>query len=309
MTTSMHFGTAAVHLGEAIRFFAYIFESRNYARRGSTFDHFVAEPAFACIFVLLRILACLANVVGGTVADGAEVLGTITASDSEWRHVLSCLFRNWVAHVIFLLVVGFAWFDWKDGATFTANHLRVVGDSRIHLLIFDPGHEFTADKPPDLIPINCLPALGTPCLLKLDFLAFLRFWHDQFSFRVFRKARDVELVVAFSAQKHINSVLLPILLNYFFLAKETLITFFFEIHSVVFIFLVNILMVLNYWLYHNLNWLNIRLPGVLLGKCLVGFSTAPSVRATKNVAARLCFRPLQHLLDRGLGFWLIHKGL
>ena len=210
MATSMHFGTAAVHLGEAIGFFANVFESRNYARRGSTFDHFVAEAAFACIFVLFCILACLANVVGGTVADSAEVLGTITASDSEWGHVLSCLFGNWVAHVIFLLVVGFAWLDWKDGATFAANHLRVVGNSRIHLLIFDPGHQFTADKPLDLIPINYLPALGTPCLLKLDFLAFLRFWHDQFSFCVFCKARDVELVVAFSAQKHIDSVLLPV---------------------------------------------------------------------------------------------------
>ncbi len=39
------------------------------------------------------------------------------------------------------------------------------------------------------------------------------------------------------------------------------------------------------------------------------FSTASSVRATKNVAARLCFRPLQHLLDRELGFRLIHIGL
>jgi hypothetical protein len=74
-----------------------------------------------------------------------------------------------------------------------------VSDSRVHLLIFDPGHQFIANKALDLIPVNLLPALGTPGLLKFDFFTFLGFGRDQFCLCVIGKAWDVELVVTFSA--------------------------------------------------------------------------------------------------------------
>lgn len=175
-----------------------------------------------------------------------------------------------------------------------------MSDSRVHLLIFDLGHQFIANKGLDLIPFNLLPALRTPGLLKLNFFAFLWFWYDQFCLCVIRKARDVELVVAFSAQKHIYSVLFPIFLGYFGLAKEALIPFFFDLHSVVFIFLVIILMVLNYLLCHHLRWLyitqlrlrrlRVRLDYRLCNVRLEGnVGTTPSIRATKNVAARQWF--------------------
>jgi hypothetical protein len=96
VTTGMRFCTTAVHLGQALRFAAYIFEGRNYARRGDTFYHFKAKATFPRIFVLLCIFACLADMIGSTIADSAEVFGAITAPHSECCHVLSCLFGNWI---------------------------------------------------------------------------------------------------------------------------------------------------------------------------------------------------------------------
>lgn len=83
VAAGMRFCATAVHFINAIRFAAYIFEGRNYARRGDTFDHFLAKATFARILVLLCIFACLSNMVGSTIADCAKVFGAITAPNSE----------------------------------------------------------------------------------------------------------------------------------------------------------------------------------------------------------------------------------
>jgi len=88
----MDFSAAVVHLSKAIWFLAYVFEGRNYACSGPTFNNFVAEAAFTCLFVLLRFITSFTDVVGGTLAQSTENFGTITASDSELGHVLSCFF-------------------------------------------------------------------------------------------------------------------------------------------------------------------------------------------------------------------------
>jgi len=43
----MNFRASIVHLSDAFRFIAYVFEGRKYARSGSTFDHIKAKAAFA----------------------------------------------------------------------------------------------------------------------------------------------------------------------------------------------------------------------------------------------------------------------
>jgi len=91
MATRMDFGAAAIHLSDTIWFFAYVFKRRELATCITTFDDFVAEAAFPCLFVLLCFLACFTDVVGGSFAQSTENFSAIAASDSELGHVLSCL--------------------------------------------------------------------------------------------------------------------------------------------------------------------------------------------------------------------------
>jgi len=93
MAACVHLLTTLIHLVDALGLAADVFKSYISTER-STFYLFVAEPALTSFFHLLKFSAGLSQMVGLFLAENAEVLLTLSTSQSVLTHVFSRFLRH-----------------------------------------------------------------------------------------------------------------------------------------------------------------------------------------------------------------------
>jgi hypothetical protein len=90
MATWQHLVTTLVHQLNALSLPAHVTEC--WLQRGRGTNHLShAESAFPCFFKLLKLLACLPQMIWLCLALSAEVLVACSTSYSELAHMLCCL--------------------------------------------------------------------------------------------------------------------------------------------------------------------------------------------------------------------------
>jgi hypothetical protein len=140
--------------------------------------------------------------VGGSFTLGTEILLARPAPYSEGCHVLCCLPTNVLTFFIFLFVVGSRGLKTDDAATLAFDHFVILFDSHLHLEIFN-FLEFFSQYFFELSLFDVLATLATLGFAEFDFPG-IRFDLEHLFLSILLEARDVELVIAFGGEEHVD---------------------------------------------------------------------------------------------------------